>query len=94
MRKLQAISLFTGAGGLDYGFEAAGVETAVAIEMDADCCRTLVANRTWPVIHRDIAEVPTDEILSVCSGSFCCSAKLSEHEPDRSPTQERHRFAV
>ena len=30
MRKLRTVSLFSGAGGLDYGFEAAGFDTAVA----------------------------------------------------------------
>lgn len=58
------ISLYSGAGGLDYGFEAAGFETAVAVEIDATCCRTLRANREWPVIERDILRVPTDEILA------------------------------
>lgn len=50
MSKPKVISLFSGAGGLDYGFEAAGFETAVALEMDRDCCATLRANRDWPVI--------------------------------------------
>ena len=42
-KKPAIISLYTGAGGLDYGFEAAGFETAVALEMDRDCVRTLPA---------------------------------------------------
>ncbi len=50
---------------MDLGFEAAGFETAVAVEMDAMCCRTLRHNRAWPVIHRDIHEVPSDELLEV-----------------------------
>lgn len=61
--KPTVISLYSGAGGLDYGFEAAGFRTAVAVEMDADCCNTLRANRGWPVIERDIHRVPTKEIL-------------------------------
>jgi DNA (cytosine-5)-methyltransferase 1 len=59
------ISLFSGAGGLDYGFEAAGFETAVAVEMDHQCCETLRTNRRWPVIERDISQVRTEEALEV-----------------------------
>src|ERR1041384_3655998 len=59
----KVISLYSGAGGLDYGFEAAGFETAVALEMDHQCCETLRSNRKWAVIERDITEVPSAEIL-------------------------------
>lgn len=64
MSEYTAISLFTGVGGLDFGFEAAGFRTAVALEMDTRCCVTLRHNRPWPVIERDIGDVPTDELLS------------------------------
>ncbi|WP_428670866.1 DNA cytosine methyltransferase [Reyranella sp.] len=63
MTELTAISLFTGAGGLDFGFEAAGFRTAVALEVDDRCCATLRHNRSWPIIERDIAAVPTKELL-------------------------------
>lgn len=66
MGKLTVISLYSGAGGLDYGFEAAGFSTAVAVEMDHDCCETLRANRpSWRVIERSIFDTPSDEILKV-----------------------------
>ena len=64
-RKRQVVSLFTGAGGLDLGLEAAGFETAVAVEFDEEAARTLRANRSWPVIDRDIHDVPSEEILRV-----------------------------
>ncbi|SDR09173.1 DNA (cytosine-5)-methyltransferase 1 [Rhizobiales bacterium GAS113] len=63
-----AISLFTGAGGLDYGFEAAGFRTSVAVEIDARCCETLRANRSWPVIQEDLNAVSTETLLKRVPG--------------------------
>ena len=63
-RPLRAISLFTGVGGLDYGFEAADFETSVAVEIDRSCCRVLRKNRAWPVIEEDIHAVSTAQLLS------------------------------
>lgn len=57
------LSLYSGAGGLDYGFEAAGFRTGVAVEMDHDCCETLRRNRSWSVVERSIFEVSTSEML-------------------------------
>lgn len=55
VRTPNCISLFTGAGGLDLGFEAAGFSTRVAVEMDADAARTLRSNRPdWEVVGADI----------------------------------------
>lgn len=62
-RSLRAISLFTGVGGLDFGFEAAGFETAVALEFDKISCATLRANRDWPVIEGDIHDTSSQAIL-------------------------------
>lgn len=54
-RPLTAISLYTGAGGLDLGFEAAWFETRVAVEIGSDCVQTLRKNRPqWEVIDQDV----------------------------------------
>lgn len=64
MHNLRTVSLFSGVGGLDFGFEAAGFETSVAIELDAVACRTMRLNRpAWTVIESDIHEVPSSQIL-------------------------------
>lgn len=60
----KAISIYTGVGGLDFGFEAAGFETAVALDLDPVACRTLRLNRNWPVIEGDISQVSSERILS------------------------------
>ena len=41
----RALSLFSGAGGLDLGVEAAGYDVAYAVENDATAVTTLNANR-------------------------------------------------
>jgi len=58
------ISLYTGAGGLDLGFEAAGFDVAVAVELDSEAVETLRRNRDWVVLGRDIHDVPSREILA------------------------------
>lgn len=61
-----AISLFSGAGGLDLGVEAAGFHVAAAVELDGDAADTMEKNFTGlerSVIRRNIMELPTRELL-------------------------------
>jgi DNA (cytosine-5)-methyltransferase 1 len=62
-RDLSVVSLFTGAGGLDYGFEAAGYDTRVALEIDPSCCASLRASRPWPVLEADLLTTSTERLL-------------------------------
>ena len=60
---MNAISLFSGAMGLDLGIEKAGFKIKVCVEMDKWAVETIKANTSIPVINRDINTVTTDEIL-------------------------------
>jgi DNA (cytosine-5)-methyltransferase 1 len=64
----KVISLFTGAGGLDYGFESAGFAHGVALELDADCCHTLRQSRPeWACIDRDVHRVTPKELATAAA---------------------------
>lgn len=57
-KKLTAVELFAGAGGLALGIEKAGFETIALIELDKAASNTLRHNRPeWYVINDDIANV-------------------------------------
>lgn len=61
-----AISLFSGAGGLDLGAERAGFHVRAAVEYDRDAALTMEKNFDGlhaPVIQTDILDTPTKDIL-------------------------------
>lgn len=69
---MQAISLFSGAGGLDLGTESAGFQTVVAVESDANARATLLENAarffgslTADRILEDVLAVRGQDLLEV-----------------------------
>src|SRR5207248_8904877 len=62
--ELPAISLFSGAGGLDLGVERAGYRITVSLDHDRDSCETLRANFSAArVVEGDIRQFATRAIL-------------------------------
>lgn len=64
--KLQALSLFAGAGGLDIGVDQAGFKTVCSIEFDPHCISTLERNargkKVWQV---DVRALDPDRVACV-----------------------------
>ena len=74
---MRVISLFSGAGGLDLGFEKAGFEIAMANEYDKTIWATYEKNHKAPLIKGDIRKIkesdfPTD-IDGIIGGPPCQS---------------------
>lgn len=62
-RRLKAISLFSGAGGMDVGFKNAGIDIVVANEIDKDASNTYEKNHPESLLIRcDIREAFTEII--------------------------------
>lgn len=58
------MSIFAGAGGLDYGFEAAGYRTTIAVDSDPDCCDALLRSRPWRILEADVTKLKGGELLA------------------------------
>lgn len=74
MTKLTVISLYSGMGGMDFGFQAAGFGTAICVEQDPVCCHIIRTNRKWKVLEGDINSFSSRKILA--------NAKLRKGEAD------------
>jgi len=80
MSDMNALSLFSGIGGLDLAAEAAGIRTVAMCEKDAFCRSVL--RRHWPnvPIYEDIFALSGEEVIGhgtaeridVIHGGFPC----------------------
>ncbi|SHO97505.1 DNA cytosine methyltransferase [Mycobacteroides abscessus] len=70
---LTLVSLFSGGGGLDLGFERAGFEVKTCVDNDPESCKTLRHNRPeWDVFEGDIRNFhPTTTADVVIGGPPC-----------------------
>ncbi len=56
------LSLFSGAGGLDYGFRSSGYNLSCMVEMDKWACETLRLNENCRILQSDIHKITSDEL--------------------------------
>lgn len=68
-RALSAVSLFSGAGGVDIGFANAGFETQLANDIDKDACATYARNHSNKIICSPILDILP--VLAQYSGADC-----------------------
>jgi len=71
---MRHVSLFTGIGGIDAGFEMAGMETVLQVERDPFCLAVL--RTRWPGVPKlnDVSKVTRDTCpeCEIVSGGFPC----------------------
>jgi DNA (cytosine-5)-methyltransferase 1 len=68
------IELFAGCGGMALGFENAGLQTKLLLEIDKNCCATLAKNRPyWNIINQDVTQLNFSEYynqVNIVAGGF------------------------
>lgn len=65
MKKIVAIDLFCGAGGLTNGFKEAGINVLAGIDIDKDAKKTYEINNNVPYIQSDIRKITAKQIKQI-----------------------------
>jgi len=80
MSKIKVVSVFSGGGGLDYGFVKSGYEVVWAIDIEKNAVKTYAANIGNHVICKDINVIPLGDLPPcdvVVGGPPCQSFSLA-----------------
>ena len=64
IKKIVAIDLFCGAGGLTHGLIQGGVEVQIGVDLDKDCCFPFEYNNNAKFIQKDIRDLSATELRS------------------------------
>ena len=73
-KKLTAISLFSGCGGMDLGFEKKGFDIVWALDHDYLSCKTYRKNFGNKILNKDIVQVDFSTVpdCDIILGGFPC----------------------
>lgn len=92
-RQYKVLSLYSGAGGMDLGFDAAGFETIFAVDFDKHAIETLNgALRTSVGVHGDVDSIrlPSLETVDVVIGGPPCQGFSVAGHMDPTDMRNRH----
>ncbi|UYD31070.1 DNA cytosine methyltransferase (plasmid) [Tolypothrix sp. PCC 7712] len=80
-KELMALSLFSGGGGLDLGFSAAGFRVGCSTDIDPFSCKTLILNNGRKVFYNHAHSITAD-ITEISAEYLLTNAELSNSEID------------
>ncbi|MEH2407423.1 DNA cytosine methyltransferase [Nostoc sp.] len=80
-KELMALSLFSGGGGLDLGFSAAGFRVGCSTDIDSFSCQTLILNNGRKIFYNDAHSITAD-ITEISAEYLLRKAELYDSEID------------